>query len=95
MKYFPLHPMFGKDFGRLLRANSAKPIHSIRFKYRNNPERQRPKRGLKWFFLHSPTRISAVPAADIVDEAVHDPHSLARNPNIWLRTKLEKKETVE
>ena len=28
---------------RLLRANLVKPIHSIRFKYRNKPQRERPK----------------------------------------------------
>ncbi|KAM3736803.1 hypothetical protein ACB098_09G008600 [Castanea mollissima] len=28
---------------KLLRANSVKPIHSIRFKYRNNPQRERSK----------------------------------------------------
>ena len=42
-----------------MRANSVKPMHSNRFKNRNNPQRE----GIKWFFLNSPTHISAVSAA--------------------------------
>ena len=43
-----------------MRSNSVKPIHGIiRLKYRNNPQRERPK----VVFPAFPTPISAVPAA--------------------------------